>query len=145
MNDSAEGSFEALNMFRRAFMGSFFVGGLAISAAGFVWEGLILYLGIIFGALFFAAGFSGIPDTLVGFVARRRGALYMRVSALLMPLLSTAASLVIPLFFWLALRERIPLLWNHKVAILLFLLAALVSLGIFLSNIFVLIRGRTNT
>ena len=144
MNDRAEGSFEALNMFRRAFRGSFFVVGFAISAVGFMWEGLILYLGIIFAALIFAASFSGFPDTLIGFVARRRGALYMRVSALLMPLLSTVGSSMLVIFLWRVMR-LIPLWWNLKVAILLFILAALVSLGVFLSNTFVLIRGRSNS
>jgi hypothetical protein len=82
---------------------------------------------------------------IIDYVARRRGELYMRVFALLTPLLSTVGSLAISLFLWLGVRAGIPLLWTPNVMILLFVLAALVNLGVFLSNTFDLIRGRTNT
>ena len=144
MNDRAEVSFEAHKLLRRALRTSFFVVGLYISAIGFFENGLFLFLGIIFAALIFAAGFSGLPDKIIGFVARRRGELYMRVFALLMPLLSTAVSLVMPYFLWVILRAGIPLLWNQMVPILIFLFAALISLGVFFSNTFELISGRTN-
>ena len=145
MNDRAEGTFEALNMLSRTLRGSFFAAGLGIVGVISIWEGLILILGVIFGALIFAAGFSGFPDMIIGYVARRRGELYMRVFALLTPLLSTVGSLAISLFLWLGIRAGIPLLWNPNFMILLFVLAALVNLGVFLSNTLDLIRGRTNT
>lgn len=135
MNNDALQSQDIRQLFAHTLKGNFIIIGIAISAIGLSYKGIWAIMGGIIGIIMIALALSQRLDPIIRFASKRKGTTFLRLIAMLMPILMAAATLVVPILVWLGWNSGIPIESSTMIAAGLFLLSALLSIWLLIRNI----------